>query len=96
MQYLLTKEEMDSYVSREEYNDLSEQLNRANRIRETALELVLDAHKVKCVNRSGGISYCELCPVGVPREGFDVHGICERKKKYSDEYIQSTRLGRRK
>jgi len=96
MQYLLTKEEMDSYVSREEYNDISEQLNRSNRIREAALELILDAHKVKCVNRNGGISYCELCPVGVPQERFDVYGICERKRKYSDEYIENTRWGRRK
>ena len=52
MQYLLTKEEMDSYVSREEYNDISEQLNRSNRIREAALELILDAHKVSQAARS--------------------------------------------
>ena len=95
MQYILTQEEMDARVSREEYDDVVKRLRQSGIIREKALEMILAAHNVKCVNRKDGIEYCELCPVGGGMDGFDVYGICDRKRKYSEQYLQATRLGLR-
>lgn len=70
MQYILTEEEYNNLVDKQQYNHKCEKVNELNK-------LVLKLSKFKCIHdrKEYGDFYCDRCPLSET-------GTCDKEKEF--------------